>query len=677
MQQHQPSLPQRQQQQQQQPQQRPQQHRRAASKDHPQSRHQTPPPPPYLRILFPRHIQQREPVPQLLKAPHPDLDAEAYHFLALLVKDFINTWYSSFSSDPELVAAIVNVVHQIARELEKRSQQVDWVALLLQEVPEVLKAHYSDYRQAAQKFDTAFAPNQSIESIFHGLQPHFALRDNEESEKEYLRQLADEILKALLPKVEYQSDCVRWLVREIMCCLILRSVVEILTEPDMINYIVNTLLASFEPTDKEYEDFLQKGAEDIIRLKEHDKLSSFLSGMHSTPSSSTRGKLIHRSSTPNIKTTDEMVDLLQDAQASVLEPSPSDRHHPPPRLSHAKTSPFLSRPERHDNILTQRLAGAETRGVHSPPPGKSTSGGSNNGNSRISVSPQYIPPEEAPLPIPVNEFSNIGQKLQYPDSRISNTSKSTAQSGISTAKQQHGRNTSARNSNVWPAWIWNQAVWTVTVAPAEYTSYMIKNVLIPFGAMLVAFLHFMTALPNRISQVSQSLAWIYSEIEAPAHVELEAGVFGLLNEVFYLEQRNPVIWRQWEIMGWPLVRTLGGGAIDRLLAHGVHWIFAEKQLVTYIQAGRRALWPDPNSSPPRPRGVNEMEKARKEAELRILRTIPAHLRDVFFGKQGIHHLQAAQDALEPFQNKICNKHLIYIALDLLLSKVVPEIYPDQ
>lgn len=116
----------------------------------------------------------------------------------------------------------------------------------------------------------------------------------------------------------------------------------------------------------------------------------------------------------------------------------------------------------------------------------------------------------------------------------------------------------------------------------------------------------------------------------------------------------------------------------RVLAHGVHWIFAEPQLVSYIQAGRRALWPDPNSSPPRPRGVNEMEKARKEAELRILRTIPGPLRNLFFGsKQGMDHLLAAQEALEPFQNKMCNKHLIYILMDLLLSKVVPEIYPEQ
>lgn len=116
---------------------------------------------------------------------------------------------------------------------------------MLQDVPEVLRRHYTDYRQATQKVNTAYAPNQTIESIFHGLQPHFALRDGEESEKEYLRQLADELLQILLPESEYQSDCVRWLVREILACLVLRSVVEILTEPDMINYIVNTVREYF------------------------------------------------------------------------------------------------------------------------------------------------------------------------------------------------------------------------------------------------------------------------------------------------------------------------------------------------------------------------------------------------------------------------------------------------
>ncbi|CAO3572711.1 unnamed protein product [Mortierella alpina] len=592
--------------------------------------------PQYLRVLFPRQLQLREPVPQLLNEPHPDLDAEAYHFLALLVRDFIQTWYSSFSSNPQLVTSIVNVVIHIARTLEQRSQEVDWVALLLQDVPEVLKRHYVSYRQASQMFDTAYAPNQTIESIFHGLQPHFALRDGEESEKEYLRQLADELLQILLPEAEYHSDCVRWLVREILCCLVLRSLVEILTEPDMINYIVNTLLVDFGPSDPKYEMFLQK-AEDKMAASD-DNFSAFLASLNGAKGGAGR-KLTHRSSTPNIKPTDEMVTMLQEAQSSVLET---------PHLS----SQSLARPERNDHVLSQRLSGTQTPTHQTPPASRPA------GDRRLSVASHHTPSLEPPLQIP---GTTITRQVSP------NTSSSTA-----TLIPNHPHSPPSTMSR-----IWSHVIWAVTEAPVAYTSFLLNQIIVPFGVMLVAFLNFMLMLPKRIRQVSESTAWIYAQLEAPEHNDLESGIFSLLKEVFYLEERNQVLWRQWEIMGWPLVRTLGGGAIDRLLAHGVHWILAEPRLVTYIQAGRRALWPDPDSSLPRPRGVDEMEKARKDAERRILRAIPAPLRDVFFGDDGVQHLAAAREALEPFQKKQCNKHLMYIALDLLLSKVVPEIYPER
>ncbi|KAF9085608.1 hypothetical protein BGX29_001853 [Mortierella sp. GBA35] len=619
---------------------------------------------PYLRILFPRNIQQREPVPQLLNQPHPDLDAEAYHFLALLVRDFIQTWYSTFSSDPQLVTSVVNVVIQIARELERRSQEVDWVGLLLLDVPEVLRRHYVDYRQATQKLETAYAPNQTIESIFHGLQPHFALQDGEESEKEYLRQLADELLRILLPRAEYESDCVRWLIREIVACLVLRSLVEILTEPDMINYIVNTLLQDFEATDEKYEAFLQKAADQIDASD--DKFSAFLASLGGSKGNP-RTKLTHRSSTPNIKPTDEMVDLLQDAQTSSLAAAAAaasqqkgDRSRPIKQ----STNP-LSRPERNDNVLSHRIAGA------APLVGQSTSSQSNTAARRVPVSPESPPSLEPPLQIPAFNRTKGDGTL-----RVSSFSTATNYNTTRSSPARTPNRSPQRDPGMLPK-LRAMATWAVSKAPAEYTTYMINNIFVPFSIILVAFLNFMLALPSKITLASQTLAWIYAELEEPEHSELETGIFRLAKEIFYLEERNQVIWRQWELMGWPLVRTLGGGAIDRVLAHGVYWIFAEPRLVTYIQAGRRALWPDPTSSPPRPRGVDEMEKARREAERRILRTMPAPIRDTFFGEQGVHHLAAAREALEPFQNKHCNKHLIYIALDLLLSKITPEVYPDR
>ncbi|KAG0364559.1 hypothetical protein BGZ54_007376 [Gamsiella multidivaricata] len=495
---------------------------------------------PYLRILFPRHIQLREPVPQLLNQPHPDLDAEAYHFLALLVRDFIQTWYSSFSSDPQFVTSIVNVIIDAARKLEHRCQEVDWVELLLQEVPEVLKRHYIDYRQAVQKLETAYAPNQTIETIFHGLQPHFALQDGEESEKEYLRQLADELLRVLLPAAEYQSDCVRWLVREILSCLVLRSLVEILTEPDMINYIVNTLLVDFEPTDEKYEEFLRKAADKMDTSD--DNFTAFLASLETYKGGSRI--VTHRSSTPNIQTTDEIVTMLQDAQSSILG-TPSQKKQ-------AQSS--LARPERNDELLTQRISGTTDYSSRTSSPINT-----NPLNWNETAPTQYVPSMEPPLQIPIKSKREIhfGHSRTQDDASSSRTMVSTNISATSSRLQRP--HSSPRTTSK----IRSSTIWAVTEAPKIYTTYVINSVLIPFGAMLVVFLNFMMSLPDKISQVSQAMVWIYAELEAPEHTELEMGIFNLLNEILYLEERNPVIWRQWQIMGWPLVRTLGGGAIDR------------------------------------------------------------------------------------------------------------------
>ncbi|KAF9434149.1 sorting nexin 25 [Entomortierella beljakovae] len=416
----------------------------------------------------------------------------------------------------------------------------------------------------------------------------------------------------------------------------------------MVNYIVNTLLSDFEPTDEKYEDFLKKAADKMDTSD--DKFTEFLATL-SHSKGGPRENQIHRSSTPNIQTTDEMVNMLQDAQSSILEtkssPNPNDRQQGQRNMKNP-----LSRPERP---LNQRVI-SRTDTTAS----KST---------KDSIPSNYIPSTEHPLQIP---YDPKIESLARNRDTLSN-SRLTQSANSKPAQHQKG----ARINISTASKVRSNILWAVTEAPPLYTTFMINSILIPIGVIMVVFLNFMVNLPNRITQVSQSMFWIYAELDPPEHTSLEAGTLKLLEEIFYLEERNSVIWRQWQIMGWPLIRTLGGGAIDRLLAQGVYWIFAEPRLVFYIQAGRRALWPDPNSSPPRPRGVEEMQKARKEAEKRVLRAIPAPLRDTFFGDNGIHHLVAAQEALEPLQNKICNKHLIYIALDLLLSKVIPEIYPEK
>lgn len=288
-----------------------------------------------------------------------------------------------------------------------------------------------------------------------------------------------------------------------------------------------------------------------------DKFSAFLASL---VGSKGRTKLSHRSSTPNINPTDEMVDLLQDAQSSSLAAAAaaaaaSSSKHAGGRPRPVKQSTAsMSRPERNDDdVLSHRLTGA------APFAGQSTMSQSNTSARRSPVSPQNAPLLEPPLQIPVFKRTKSDATL-----RLSSTS-SSSNYNSSTTRNTPGR-TPNRSPQPEPGLLPKlklKATWAVTKAPAEYTTYMINNVFIPFSVILVAFLNFMLVLPSKISLVSQTLAWIYAELDEPEHTELEAGIFRLVKEIFYLEERNQVIWRQWELMGWPLVRTLGGGAIDR------------------------------------------------------------------------------------------------------------------
>lgn len=104
--------------------------------------------------------------------------------------------------------------------------------------PNLLSIHYQDYRQAKMRLQMSHAGNAvSLEALFHGTQPHFALR-SEEQEMEYLRALTDAILQTVLDPADYNSDCVRHLVRELVANLVLGNIVELLADPYVIHMII-------------------------------------------------------------------------------------------------------------------------------------------------------------------------------------------------------------------------------------------------------------------------------------------------------------------------------------------------------------------------------------------------------------------------------------------------------
>ncbi|CDS06736.1 hypothetical protein LRAMOSA09263 [Lichtheimia ramosa] len=133
--------------------------------------------------------------------------------------------------------------------------------------PNLLSIHYQDYRQAKMRLQMSHAGNAvSLEALFHGTQPHFALR-SEEQEMEYLRALTDAILQTVLDPADYNSDCVRHLVRELVANLVLGNIVELLADPYVIHMIICKLLESYDPLVDELEASGQfTSSEDLIMV---------------------------------------------------------------------------------------------------------------------------------------------------------------------------------------------------------------------------------------------------------------------------------------------------------------------------------------------------------------------------------------------------------------------------
>ena len=94
------------------------------------------------RILCPAGDKQRaldELLPPLTS--RNDVDLELYAILAVVVKEFVYSWYAKITPDRTFVAEVVDLVAHCTRDLEGRARRVDWVRVLGDEVPELVRRH--------------------------------------------------------------------------------------------------------------------------------------------------------------------------------------------------------------------------------------------------------------------------------------------------------------------------------------------------------------------------------------------------------------------------------------------------------------------------------------------------------------------------------------------------------
>ncbi|BFZ63779.1 hypothetical protein YB2330_004911 [Saitoella coloradoensis] len=204
------------------------------------------------------------------------VDGELYALLALVLRDFIQTWYGAITQDEAFIHEIILVVAHILSRLEQRLRETDVETLLLEEFPALLQLHVRTYRSARRLFSTAISGHLSFEEFFRSLMPHPALR-SAEAEELYYQQLAEGMAELFVPPDDLLSDCGRSLVIDILSNLVLGTTVTRLSDPFVYHELIYKNLSQ-EPQELPEVQAIPLGYGELVT-----SWSRQLAGMYHTP----------------------------------------------------------------------------------------------------------------------------------------------------------------------------------------------------------------------------------------------------------------------------------------------------------------------------------------------------------------------------------------------------------
>ncbi|KAL5366171.1 PXA domain-containing protein [Aspergillus floccosus] len=190
------------------------------------------------RVLCPQSTNQSGTSgPQALEELPPltssnDVDRQLYALIAIIIKEFVLSWYSKITTDQVLVSEALQVVAHCTRALEQRLRGTDVAELILDEIPALIELHITSYRLSKeQSGSSGFSP--SLRDVYHTLRPHpglspvpdlsnhRAVEHQLENEAVYRQLLVQSMLAVLLPTEDLENACLRTLVGDIFADLIL------------------------------------------------------------------------------------------------------------------------------------------------------------------------------------------------------------------------------------------------------------------------------------------------------------------------------------------------------------------------------------------------------------------------------------------------------------------------
>ncbi|KAH7096141.1 PXA domain-containing protein [Auriculariales sp. MPI-PUGE-AT-0066] len=182
---------------------------------------------------------------------YPKVSTSLNHLLDLIIRDFVWMWYKGISSHAAFPSTVQSIIHTSLGSLVKRAERVDLPALVVRRVLPLITAHVEAFRKSevslrGTSLERHLTHSEELDILLatrygalHPAVDNLATAHTKQAEDAHMRKLVDRALPLLVPQADLQSRAVRVVVREIVACAVFGPIIEMLSDPDFWNRILD------------------------------------------------------------------------------------------------------------------------------------------------------------------------------------------------------------------------------------------------------------------------------------------------------------------------------------------------------------------------------------------------------------------------------------------------------
>ncbi|KAL6923199.1 hypothetical protein FSST1_000473 [Fusarium sambucinum] len=198
--------------------------------------------------------QRQSYTPTQIQPESPRVSKAIDDLLGLIIRDFVSSWYSNISRNPTFTNQVDKAVREALLSLCDILRDKDLADLLTSRLVPLLTAHFRDFYEAeksvrGKKLNRSVTESEELDlaiaSKFRDGRLHpaasLSFPDTKMVQQDYLRSLVAKIMPQILPENMLSSRAVSIIIREIVGCAVLFPVIQLLSEPDTWNQLMENM----------------------------------------------------------------------------------------------------------------------------------------------------------------------------------------------------------------------------------------------------------------------------------------------------------------------------------------------------------------------------------------------------------------------------------------------------